>query len=623
VIAVTAGTAPRARALQLRVAATYLGAVLLGVILLTATDSPPWQAFGVGLWLPGAGFLLAGAGWVLAFVLVLLLFALSVGAWWRVGAAAAPPLLWVAAAGGAAGAVGRSASSAGVQAAVALLLVTLTVLIGLWVERIVRVARQRARRSGYLPYRMALVSTTAAATVRDAPPSVEMAQDALAGLQLIFDRALQPVGEYAGYDRRGRFGRASLHEQISVCGYALALAHAHYTPNFHGYSTQAQRQLIETYLRQPVWDFWRLQNAWGNLQWGADPVGRGRMEVTGSFGLQVALYTALTGDERYLRLGALTFHGVGAAAHRHDLRDIAALLDQDFADTPFALSPGPPDWIDVAANLRGLTALHLFDRITGSAHYDRHAERVERALATEFFGADLAFVPARSARTGFGRAYSRPGTAAAVLLNPFFPDLAVRTWAQLREEQFTERRGALIAAPRGAARLERPREQTAAFEALYQGAQEHGDRDAAAAARDALDRLARPRADGAGPRIHYESGLLTVAVALDRLLFRAAWRAMVSVPPAPAALDGPLLRDVSYPAVLVAKASSAGTDLDLVLYPGAGEGVRELSLGRLVPGRRYRATTPAGSREFTAAADGRAVVAAPLSGRTEVSIKPV
>jgi hypothetical protein len=218
VISVTAGTAPRARALQLRVAATYLGAVLLGVILLTATDSPPWQAIGVGLWLPGAGFLLAGAGWVALFVLILLLFAVSVAAWLQVGAAVVPPLLWIAAAAGAAGAVGRSVSSAGVQAAVALLLVTLTVLIGVWVERTVRVARQRARRSGYLPYRMALVSTTAAASVRDAPPSGEMAPEALAGLQLIFDRALQPVGEYAGYDRRGRFGRAALREQNSNSG---------------------------------------------------------------------------------------------------------------------------------------------------------------------------------------------------------------------------------------------------------------------------------------------------------------------------------------------------------------------------------------------------------------------
>lgn len=621
-IAVTAGTAPRARAKQLRVAAVYLGAVVLGIILLTATSSPPWQAVGVGLWLPGAGFLLAGAAWPLLFVLCALLFAASIAAWTRVGAAALPPLLWLAAAAGAAGAAGDPASTAGIEAAVVLLLVTLIVVVGVWVERLVRVARLRARRSGYLHYRTALVSTTAAAAGRDTPPPDELTPDALDGLRMIFDRALQPVGEYAGYDRSGRYGRGALHEQIGICGYALSLAHAHYTPNFHGYSTQAQRQLIETCLWQPVWGFWRLQNAWGNLRFGGDPVGPGRTEFTSSLALQVALYAALTGDERYLRLGALPFKGVGGPAYRHDLRGIAALLDHEFSAARLVLTAGPPDWLDVASNLRGLTALRLFDRIAGSDYYGKHAERVEQTLGAEFFGDDLGFVAARSARTGFGRTYPRPGSNAVLLLNACFPDLAVRAWAQLREEQFVERDGRLVAAPHGAARLERPVEQTAAFEALYQGALEHGDREAAAGARDALERLARPAADGTGPRLHHASALLTAAVALDRLLFRAAWRAMVTVPPTPAALDGPVLRDVSYPEVLVAKAASTGADLQLVLYPGARDGRHELSLGRLVPGRRYRMTTPAVSREFTAAADGRAVVSAPVHGRTEVAISP-
>jgi linalool dehydratase/isomerase-like protein len=623
VIVVTAGTAPRARALQLRVAGTYLGAVVLGLVLLVATNSPPWQAIGVGLWLPGAGFLLAGAAWWLMFVLVLLLFALCIGAWLRVGAATLPSLLWLAAALGSAGAVGDSTSSAGVQAAVALLLATLTVVIGVWVERIVRVSRQRARRSGYLPYRTALVTTTAAATARDVPPPDELTPEALHGLRLIFDLALQPVGDYTGYDRGRRFGRAALHEQINTCGYALSLAHAHYTPNFRGYSTEAQRQLIETSLRQPVWSFWRVQNAWGNLRLDADPVGRGRMDFTGAFALQVALYTALTRDERYLRLGALTFQGVGGTAYRHDLRGLAALLDKHIADTGFGMAQGPPDWVDVAANLRGLAALHLVDRLTGEQSFDRHAERVETAVANEFFAPDLGFVSARSARTGFGRRYARPGASPTMLLDAFFPDLSVRVWAQQREEHFTERGAHLLAAPGGTAVLEHPAEQTAGFEALYQGAQEHGDRDAAAAALDALDRLARPGSDGTGARQHYPSKLLTFAVILDRLLFRGAWRAMVGVPPAASALDGPMLRDVSYPGVLVAKAASTGTDLALVLYPGAGDGVRELSLSGLVPGRRYRLTTTAGSRDFTSAADGRAVVGAAISGRTAVSIAPV
>jgi hypothetical protein len=86
--------------------------------------------------------------------------------------------------------------------------------------------------------------------------------------------------------------------------------------------------------------------------------------------------------------------------------------------------------------------------------------------------------------------------------------------------------------------------------------------------------------------------------------------------------DGPLLATAAYPDVLVAKAVSDGTDLDLVLYPGRPEGLRSsVGLSQLRPDRRY-IVTGAVNREFVTDGTGTADVEIDLPGRTRVRIFP-
>lgn len=621
-IAVVAGTAVRARARHLRVAVGYCGALLLGVVLYTAVDSPPWQAFGIGLWLPGAGFLAAGAGWPALFVAVVLLFLAAIVAWIELGAGLLPPLVWVAAAVGATGAVDGRLSDTGVQAAFVLLLLAVLAGVGYGVERVVRLTGARTRREGRLPYRYALVRATTAASVRDRNLPDELTAADLAAARFVLDRALQPVGSYDDFEQAFPLGPAALHRQITTFGYALALLQRHYTPNLRGYVTEAQRRLVETFLPRPVWQFWRTQNLLGHLRTGADPVGAGRMAVTGAFALQVALYTRVTGDGRFLRLNALSLRDGDARRFPHDLREMADALDRTFTDATFCLAPGAGDWIDVLSNARGLCALRVFDAIAGTDHAARHMERFRTALEDEFFFADLGLVAARSARTGLGIPAGTSGAALAVALSPLFPDTAARCWALAREEHFDTVAGELVAAPAAGARLEHPRRQAAAFEALWRGAQEHGDVEAAAAARDAFERVCAP-VEEAGV-LHYERAthVLTAAALFDRLLFCGGWRRAVLDPLPPAASQGPVLDTDAYPDVLVAMARSTGRDLQLVLHPGAGDGVRDLTLANLRPGQRYEVCTADRTRQVVATADGRAVVDVALAGRTEVTVRP-
>jgi hypothetical protein len=91
--------------------------------------------------------------------------------------------------------------------------------------------------------------------------------------------------------------------------------------------------------------------------------------------------------------------------------------------------------------------------------------------------------------------------------------------------------------------------------------------------------------------------------------------------PEPTAFSGPLLTECVYPDVLVARAASDGTGLDLVLYNGGGPGPHAIKIERLAPGRSYQAqgATPA---SFTAPADGAMILGVEMQGRTEVRIRP-
>jgi hypothetical protein len=90
--------------------------------------------------------------------------------------------------------------------------------------------------------------------------------------------------------------------------------------------------------------------------------------------------------------------------------------------------------------------------------------------------------------------------------------------------------------------------------------------------------------------------------------------------PAPKVLNGPLLEEVPFPDVLVAKAySHTGKDLDLVLYNGRDAGTFTLGFGRLAPGASYSLST---GGSLVADAAGKASAKLTVSGRTPITLKP-
>ncbi|MGO1594283.1 MAG: hypothetical protein ACTHW1_08380, partial [Ancrocorticia sp.] len=85
--------------------------------------------------------------------------------------------------------------------------------------------------------------------------------------------------------------------------------------------------------------------------------------------------------------------------------------------------------------------------------------------------------------------------------------------------------------------------------------------------------------------------------------------------------QGPLLAEVPYPDVLVARAVTDGQALDVVLRPGGEGGRFTVSLSRLQPGRSYR-VLGAVDRIVEADANGCADVTVDLDDRLELRAEP-
>jgi hypothetical protein len=96
------------------------------------------------------------------------------------------------------------------------------------------------------------------------------------------------------------------------------------------------------------------------------------------------------------------------------------------------------------------------------------------------------------------------------------------------------------------------------------------------------------------------------------------WVAMITKGQPENVKKGPVLDEVPFPEVLVAKAySHDGQGLDLVLYPGKAAGSFKLSFTRLRPGATY---TLAG-KQMKASQNGTATVEVAVNGRTALELK--
>lgn len=619
--------------LRRRAQVVYLLLVLLGSLPLglhqAGVDVPAFlQVLGLGVWFPGAGFLALGWGaWWMALLAFALFVVLRIG-WSLTGMLGLPVIGWVMPALLAAFMVDGAVSPAayGIPL-VALGIGTVSFLRERWNLRWRRA--RAAERRAFMPE--ALRELEAVSVPEPDPLTRELTPEALEGARYLFDLALQPVGQFEGFSRRDNFQLAALRYQLNYISYGLAMMQCHYTPNFHGYLNQAQRFAIESLTRPEVCGYWRWESR-GSFRMDVDPAGRDNVMLTGWSLVGITAYAANTGDLRYEAEGSLVFapSGDNGKTFPHSANSFIDSLLTNWRSAPYTMYPCEPYWTFPLCNAFGMCGVLPYDRQHGTQHMNEHFDTMIQRFDEEFLFQDGDMVPMRNDLTGLDFAIRAlppqlgilSQLSVAIYFNALHAGHARRAYAIARHEALQVEGGRL--------KIDMPLNLMVdvgdysinpclhmALVAL--AAQEQGDEHMAELALKEAE-AARPRKPGAARALEDVSCATNVMLATARWAKRNDWRHLINRGPEPAALKGPLLAECRYPDVLVARAISDGSNLELVLYNGAGAGPQMLTIERLAPNAHYRRSDTGGT--FAADAEGRAVLTVQVDGRTEVTLEP-
>ena len=594
---------------QIMVLAAYAGLCLLGLALYLASPGAGLQALSLGLTFPGAGFLhWTGEGqWLAAFaacVVAFSLFAASLLVWFGTGNVVLPPLVWAAAALAAAypewfglrQALGATPWAQTLPFASPLLAMTLFAI-------------SRTRRSlaavGAMPPEKHLLPAEAL------PLRREIALEDLHRLRLLLDRALQPVGQFDGFEWRDQFQTAAVRYQLNFISYALSAAQANYLPAANAQYDEAQRRLLEKQGDPKIWRYWALENAWGNLRLNRDPVPRDNIMFTGFVGLQMGL--ARTGAPLVLR-------GRRGPWRSYGLSEMADILAAQYRKAPHGLVACEPNWIYPLCNLITACGLRAADCQDGGQRWSGMADQFRDSLCRNFTSNSGHFIAFRSSLTGF--APPSPGGAVmrafpCLFLNSLYPDMAATQWERLRQwlvgRNMQRAFWPIDVGNYGFSRA-------SSYAASAAAAVEMGD---GGIANMLLPRLEAecPSQAQFGVTCRRHASLWAHALELAARLGRKdGLRALVESRPRDD--GGPRLVTASYPDVLIARAVSDGSMLDLVLHPGTGFTATAIGLAGLIPGQQYR-TGPGKYQVLRANHVGEAVLDIHLAGRTPITVTPV
>jgi Linalool dehydratase/isomerase len=594
--------------------------------------SAGWQAAGLGLLMPGVGFLAAGGWWSLLFPVTLAICWLAIVAWFWAGMVIAPLGVWL----GAAALAGMATGAAIWPPALYLAPAGATAVFLTFQYRGLK-RRQRDRESYKFRqtfFAESLAEVKQKAAVEPVPGERELDVDQIAAVRFVLERALQPIDGFKGFTIIDQFQPAALRYQINHMGFALGMVQAHYTPNFHGYLLEAQRNLIEKYRHPKVWKYWVAESMWGHFNFTRhDPVIRDNIMLSGWYGMHVGQYTLNTGDQRYGESGSLTFKLNDRKVYPHDLHTVVNAVAGNFAQNRFTLFPCEPNWVYPICNMYGLSALAAHDAAFGSKLAPQVYPLWVERLRAEFTDLKGSIVGLRSKWTGIEMPFYTGEAGFAFFANVFSRPFAQRLWAVGRKEL-----GFCLAKDaEGKPRLTLPTELLPfldkidpghykpgvlfAYVAVIMCAREFGDDELAEATLRSLEQdCGRTMEDGV---LSYRKGscLANVWGVEARLMRTGDFRNTFVKGPPKTALAGPLLAAASYPDVLVAKAFSRGDDLELVLYNGKSAGPQNLGIERLKPGITY-SVSGATVATITADASGRAPLTVRLDGRTTVRIEP-
>lgn len=603
------------------IAALYGTLVISGLLLALPSGSSALQIFGLGLMWPGGGFLAhadltsaTGLWHVLLALTSTLGFVAAVGLWFATGNVLAPPALWLllAVIGSAMDHGHRHEMAPWVALGLNLALTASVAGVMLVLRR--HGQQKRALGNAYLRQDGAPVTASFAAPEATGDA---LSYDDVKRLRFLLDRALQPLEQFNGFEWLDQFQTAAVRYQLHFAGYALAMAQATRLPAFQAYLSDAQHRLILKQTQHPVWRYWALENAWGNLRLNPDPVARDNIMFTGFAATQMALFQAATGRRDFHALGSFSLRHPSGQLFAYDLPALIAKLKSEAARSAFHLIPCEPNWIYPLCNMIGTAAIRSQDPIDAA----EHEARLRKMLDQEFLDYAGRIIPCRSNYTGLalpGIGGAMPQALPCFFLNATLPDVALRHWILLRREILQ------------ASRLRREmfwridtgnygRSRAAAYSATALAAAELGDNEVKQLCLAALDEEC-PAQDEAGHLYRPNASVWAHAVEfMARTTLPSSFRHMINAPTDPS--HEPHICMAPYPYVLPVLAHAKVGSLSARLYVGNGVPQQTIGLAGLRPGRRYDCSGAA-IADITADAAGHAVLPLRLESMNDICVRP-
>lgn len=637
-ITANAPSGPRSARLRRRANTFFLllwaAGALPSILSLTGlVEVQPWlEVFGWGLWLPGAGFVAVGGWLTLLFPPVLALFSVSMMVWAMSGMLVAPVLVWLLAAIAAACLAGSHVAP---YAPIAVPVATIAIVVKkYWDEfRLNRVeARRGIERMEYLDEAVSVLEDVTKGAQLSAER--ELSLDDLKALRYMLDLSLQPVGQFDGFTKKDNIQLAALRYQLNYISYGLATLQCKYAPNFHGYLNRAQRFAIESLTDPKVCGYWKLESMWGKLKWHPDPIGTiDNIMLTGWSLIGLSTYAANTGDLRYQERGVLKFKPFKkrSVTFDHDTHSFVESLMRNWSYCSLYLFPCEPFWSFPLCNSLAFCGVVPYDRVNGTNFAASVHGDFLRAFEEEFLLSDGNPKAVVSTLTGYG-SLSRTSAqvelafllAMAKFVNAIHPGYARRWYALVRAEFLELIDGELSL--KGVKweecfdtgnYLKNP---GFILGGIALAAREHGDDEMAEAALRKADQLLKRVENPSVYAFEGTSAAANLNIATARWSRKGDWQDLINAGPDRRALGGPILTDCEYPRVLVAKAVSDGSGLDLVLYNGEAEGIETIKIERLTPGTRYLVTGAIQS-ECDSDSAGVATLDVLLNGRTPVTLR--
>lgn len=606
-----------------RVAGVY-ALLWTGGLLITATGNTVAGVAAMGLLVPGGGHL--ASGHIGHAAMALAAFGLAVLVWWMIGAVIAPIIVWLAFA------LEAAVTHSHTHLSIAWIVITAGLVPGAVVVAFgVHLLRHRHHLAVARRLNTELAEVTYFQTAipsRPEPPVGEASADDLAHLRFALDLALQPVAEFAGFDRRDQFREAALRYQLSVLGYALSMYRYTRTPAFSGYLAEAQERSILKMGDRRVWGYWALENAWGRISLGRDPVNNhDNVMLTGWQGVAVGMYESF-GDNRFSRPGGLTYTWSDGQQYPHDFHDLAESIHRNMRRSPYTLFSCEPRWIYPVCNTFGINTLLAHDRLHGTSFHADLDKAIARAYEDEFTRPDGKPIGVRNETLGLSwNIWASEGVSLPTTywMNAFLPDQAQRAW-WLTKRDSLEFDGERFLLPRTAANRCDVGNYSFGSDSFAQtflslAAREMGDdeiADTAFAYVDAKEHIERCAGVARYDGLSTQGNLYSL---LSRFGRHSGNRDLIGAGLPAHWLSGPRLAEAAYPEVLVARAVTDGRALDLVLYPGDSGTRATLVIDQLQPRLRY---TVLGSLEPTVEADhhGRARIDLDIEERTVVRLEP-